>query len=132
MDRKLAAILAADVAGFSRLVGADEEATLARFHVLVDIVTDVLRRHLGRIFSGSGVSVFAEFASPVEVILALLALGGVSCQFTVRDGEDQHEDVTKQSFPDLVRPTRHFRVESPAKLTAADALTIYDRIRRNM
>ena len=68
IERRLAAILAADVAGYSRLMEADEEATARTLHVYREIVEDLIASHHGRVFGSAGDSVIAEFASPVEAV----------------------------------------------------------------
>ena len=66
-ERRLAAILAADVAGYSRLMGADEEATLAqlKFH-RKELVDPKIREHRGRIVKTTGDGMLIEFASVVD------------------------------------------------------------------
>jgi adenylate cyclase len=67
--RHLAAILAADVVGYSRLMGADEEGTHARFKAhLVELVDPKIREHRGRIIKTTGDGVLAEFASVVDAV----------------------------------------------------------------
>jgi TolB-like protein/class 3 adenylate cyclase/Tfp pilus assembly protein PilF len=67
--RRLAAILAADVAGYSRLMGADEEGTHERFKAhLRDLVEPKIREHHGRIVKTTGDGVLAEFASVVDAV----------------------------------------------------------------
>jgi adenylate cyclase len=67
MIRRLAAILAADVAGYSRLMHADEEATHARFTALMTGVIDpAVAQHAGRIVKSTGDGFLAEFSSAVE------------------------------------------------------------------
>ncbi len=68
MERRLAAILAADVVGYSRLMGADEEATLATLNAYREIIDGLVTDHRGRVFGSAGDSVIAEFASPVEAV----------------------------------------------------------------
>lgn len=68
VSRKMAAILAADVAGFSRLIGEDEEATLERLAAYREIIDQLVARHSGRVFGSAGDSVVAEFASAVEAV----------------------------------------------------------------
>ena len=65
-ERRLAAILAADVVGYSRLVGEDEEATLAELSGQRIIVDGLIGQHRGRVFGSAGDSVIAEFQSPGE------------------------------------------------------------------
>jgi len=65
--RRLAAILAADVAGYSRLMSADEEGTHERFKAYLAVVVDPkIREHHGRIVKTTGDGVLAEFASVVD------------------------------------------------------------------
>src|SRR5580700_4991914 len=67
--RRLAAILAADVVGYSRLMGADEEGTHERFKAhLVELVDPQIREHHGRIVKTTGDGVLAEFASVVDAV----------------------------------------------------------------
>jgi class 3 adenylate cyclase len=69
MERKLAAILAADVVGFAGLVAQDEEGTIARLDRLFDhIVSMQIGAHRGRIFKSLGDGVLAEFSSTVEAV----------------------------------------------------------------
>ena len=68
VQRKMAVILAADVAGYSRLIGEDEEGTLATFRTYRELVDRLIGRHEGRVFGSAGDSVVAEFASPVEAV----------------------------------------------------------------
>lgn len=73
--RRLAAIMAAEVAGFSRLTEANEEATLATLRQLrQDIVEPAVARHDGRIFKLTGDGFLAEFASAVEAAEAALEI----------------------------------------------------------
>ena len=60
VKRKLAVILAADVEGYSRLMGADEEATLKTLGTYRDIIDGLIARHDGRIFSTAGDSVLGS------------------------------------------------------------------------
>jgi class 3 adenylate cyclase/TolB-like protein len=67
--RRLAAILAADVAGYSRLMGADEEGTHARLKAhLGEVVDPKIREHHGRVVNTTGDGVLAEFASVVDAV----------------------------------------------------------------
>src|SRR6516165_10080928 len=67
--RKLAAILAADVAGFSRLTGADEERTLARLRALrSDLIDPTIAVHHGRVVNRTGDGVLIEFRSVVDAV----------------------------------------------------------------
>jgi len=67
--RRLTAILAADVAGYSRLMGADAEGTHERFKAhLRELVDPKIREHHGRIVKTTGDGVLAEFASVVDAV----------------------------------------------------------------
>ena len=68
MERRLVAILAADVVGYSRLMGGDEEATLATLNAYREVIDRLVADHHGRVFGSAGDSVIAEFASPVEAV----------------------------------------------------------------
>jgi adenylate cyclase len=63
LERKLVAVLAADVEGYSRLMGVDEEGTLATLSAHRAITDALIARHGGRICGTAGDSVLAEFAS---------------------------------------------------------------------
>ncbi|MFQ6018297.1 MAG: adenylate/guanylate cyclase domain-containing protein, partial [Kiloniellaceae bacterium] len=259
--RRLVAILAADVVGYSRLMGEDEEGTLGTLRAHREVVDRLIREFDGRIFSGAGDSVMAEFPSPVQAVRcavhiqeelgrrnaelpearrmhfrvgvnlgdvmveegnlfgdgvniaarleSLAAPGGICISDTVYQqirnkvslgyedlGEHSVKNIAEpvtayrvlttpeaagkviggkgarmigrrravlaatvlvaalgggvvawlrpwapaveptseepMAFPQIARPTRHFRVERPAELADADALTIYDRIFRVM
>src|SRR5947207_3970644 len=67
--RRLAAILAADVAGYSRLMGADEEGTHERLKAhLRELVDPKIREHYGRIVKNTGDGLLAEFPSVVDAV----------------------------------------------------------------
>src|ERR1700738_5167266 len=67
--RRLAAILAADVVGYSRLMGVDEEGTHERLKAhLREVVDPKIREHRGRIVKTTGDGVLAEFASVVDAV----------------------------------------------------------------
>ena len=69
VERRLAAILAADVAGYSRLMGADEEGTLAQLKALRRELSDPkIKEHRGRIVKTTGDGLLIEFASVVDAV----------------------------------------------------------------
>ena len=68
MKRKIAAIFAADIAGYSRLVAEDEEETLRRLASYRQVTDDFIARCGGRIFNTAGDAVLAEFPSAVEAV----------------------------------------------------------------
>ncbi len=74
MERKLTAILCADVYGYSRLMGEDEEATLRTLSAYRKITDALIERHHGRFVNSAGDSVLAEFASVVEAVSCAVAI----------------------------------------------------------
>jgi len=74
VQRRLAAILAADVAGFSRLMGADEEGTLAALTAhLTELIEPCIAEHRGRVVKTAGDGLLAEFASVVDAVRCAVA-----------------------------------------------------------
>jgi adenylate cyclase len=86
IQRKLAAIFAADVYQFSRMMGADEAGTLANLQACRQIVDGIIVEHQGRIFGSAGDSVIAEFASAVQAVLC-----AVECQRAIAARNAQAE-----------------------------------------
>jgi adenylate cyclase len=74
VERKLAAIFAADIAGYSRLMARDEVATLARLKACRAIIDGLIASHRGRIFTTAGDSVVADFASAVDAVQCAVAV----------------------------------------------------------
>src|SRR5262249_48238998 len=73
--RRLAAILAADVAGYSRLIGADEEGTLARLRAhRGGLIDPKIAEHRGRIVKTTGDGLLVEFPSVVEAVACAVAI----------------------------------------------------------
>src|SRR6476620_3888237 len=69
VQRRLAAILAADVAGYSRLMGIDEEGTLAALKaVRISLIDPKIAAHRGRIVKTTGDGALVEFASAVDAV----------------------------------------------------------------
>jgi adenylate cyclase len=73
-ERKLAAILSADVKGYSRLMGEDEEATLLTLTAHRKVMDTLIEQHRGRIVGTAGDSVLAEFASVVDAVQCAVAI----------------------------------------------------------
>ncbi|MCH9052411.1 MAG: adenylate/guanylate cyclase domain-containing protein, partial [Proteobacteria bacterium] len=82
MERRLAAILAADVVGYSRLVGEDEEGTLRTLSTCREVIDGLVASHHGRVFGSAGDSVIAEFASPVEAVRCAV---NIQCDLETRN-----------------------------------------------
>src|SRR5260370_9248582 len=89
IERKLAAILAADVAGYSRLMGADEEGTLARLKACRgELLDPKIAKHRGRVVKTTGDGILIEFPSVVDA---------VRCAMDVqRDMAERNADVTDE------------------------------------
>jgi adenylate cyclase len=86
MERRLAAIFAADVAGYSRLIGVDEEGTIERFQAhRRELFDPKIAEHQGRIVKMTGDGFLVEFASPVRA---------VRCAIEIQQGmADRNADV---------------------------------------
>src|SRR5262245_56001653 len=68
MERKLAAIFSTDVAGYSRLMGEDEEATIRTLTAYRDVISSLIHYHRGRVVDSPGDNLLAEFASVVDAV----------------------------------------------------------------
>jgi adenylate cyclase len=66
--RKLSAILSADVKGYSRLMGEDEEGTIHTLNTFMEVIAGFIQQHRGRVVATGGDSVLAEFASVVDAV----------------------------------------------------------------
>ena len=81
--RRLAAILAADVAGYSRLIGSDEQGTLQRLKsIRAELIDPAIATHHGRVVKTTGDGLLAEFASTVD---ALRCAGEMQTQMAERN-----------------------------------------------
>ena len=72
--RKLAAILSADVAGYSRLMRDDEEATVRNLAAHRVLITKIIQNHNGRVVDSPGDNILAEFASVVDAVNAAIKI----------------------------------------------------------
>ena len=87
--RKIAAILAADVVGYSRLTGADEDRTLARLRALrSDLIDPTIAVHHGRVVKRTGDGALVEFRSVVDA---------VRCAIEVQNGMAERNEVCRLS-----------------------------------
>src|SRR5476651_1888504 len=90
VERRLSAILAADVAGYSRLMHSDEEATHARLTALLaDGVEPAIAEHGGRIVKNIGDGFLAEFPSAVEAIRAAVQFQDRIEELTIGEAADK-------------------------------------------
>jgi len=88
VERRLAAIFAADVAGYSRLMSQDEVGTLHALTLRREIMDRLIAEHGGRIANTAGDSVLAEFPSAVDA---------VQCAVTVQEALAQANQETPKS-----------------------------------
>ena len=110
--RKLAAILAADVVGFSRLIGADEDRTLARLRALrSDLINPTIAVHNGRVFKRTGDGVLVEFRSVVDAVRCAIEVQHAMVERNAGVPNDRHMefrigihlgDVVEESDGDLM------------------------------
>ena len=92
-QRKMAAIFAADVVGYSTLMASNEKLTLFRLKETRKITDKIIKDLHGRIFSTAGDSIMAEFASPVDAMEA-----AISIQNEVTENTKKIEDDIKINF----------------------------------
>src|SRR5262245_61871524 len=74
LTRKLAAILSADVAGYSRLMGEAEKATIRTLTAYRAVMTTLIEQHRGRVVDSPGDNLLAEFASAVDAVQCAVAV----------------------------------------------------------
>src|SRR5712691_4331697 len=74
MERKLTAILSADVKGYSRLMGDNEEATIRTLTAYRDVFAAHIQQHRGRVVDSPGDNLLAEFASAVDAVQCAVAV----------------------------------------------------------
>jgi TolB-like protein len=84
IERKLAAILSADVVGYSRLMALDEAGTIGSVKAHRDLIAALIRRHGGRVVDASGDNVLADFPSVVDAVLCGVA---IQKEFAARNAE---------------------------------------------
>jgi adenylate cyclase len=74
MERKLAAIFSADVQGYSRLMGDDEEATIRTLTAYREVMTAYIQQHRGRVVDSPGDNLLAEFTSAVDAVQSAVTI----------------------------------------------------------
>jgi adenylate cyclase len=93
VQRRLAAILAADVAGYSRLMGSDDEATLAGLKACREVIALNSKRHHGRIVNTPGDSALVEFASAVDATRCAIEIQKEMAQRNAAIPEDRRLEI---------------------------------------
>ncbi len=91
--RKLVAILAADVVGFSKKMGENEDRTLRNLKACRALTDASIKSYHGRVFGSAGDSVIAEFASPVDAVVA-----AVEFQKNLRDRNNEVDPENQMHF----------------------------------
>ena len=92
-QRKLIAILSADVVGYSRLMGEDEEATVCTLNKYKQIIFDLIKRHNGRLIDSPGDNVLADFISVVDAVRC-----GVQIQEDLKENNEGLPTNRKMDF----------------------------------
>src|SRR5450432_2929022 len=91
--RKIAAILAADVVGFSRMASADEDGTLARLRILrSELIDPTVASQNGRVFKRTGDGALVEFRSVVEAVRCAISVQKAMVERNVGTPEDQRSE----------------------------------------
>src|SRR5690349_18559184 len=95
--RRLTAILAADVAGYSRLMGADEEGTHERLkRHLRELVEPKIREHRGHTVKNTGDGLLAEFASVVDAVRCAAEIQRGMTERNSETGEDRAHHLPRR------------------------------------
>src|SRR4051812_26580035 len=89
IERKLAAIFAADVAGYSRLMGQDEVGTLRTLASHREVMDRLIGEHRGRIANTAGDSVLAEFPSAVDAVQCAVTVQEKLAEGSAGEPEDR-------------------------------------------
>src|ERR1019366_2987940 len=94
MERRLAAVLAMDVAGYSRLMGVDEEGTLARLKAVRKALVDpTIASHRGRIVKTTGDGMLIEFASAVDAARCAIEVQRVMAERNTSVPQDERIEL---------------------------------------
>ena len=104
-QRRLAAIVSADVVGYSRLMDADEAGTLARLKSIRSEILDPQTEAFGgRVFKNTGDGAMAEFASSVDAVQCAIEIQRALGERNVykRRGKQQQQQQQQHSFPPLM------------------------------
>ncbi len=91
--RKLSAILSADVEGYSRLMGDDEESTIHTLTIYRLAMTTLIQQHRGRVVDAPGDNLLAEFTSAVDAVT-----GAVEIQRELAERNAELSDERKMHF----------------------------------
>src|SRR6476659_8172244 len=107
VERRLAAILAGDVAGYSRLMGADEEGTLARLNAhRRELLEPTIAEHRGRIVKRTGDGILVEFGSAVDATRCAIEQQRGMVQRNAHDPADRASNCASAFTPATSSSTR--------------------------
>src|SRR5271169_1011611 len=125
VERRLAAILAADVAGYSRLMGADEEGTLARLKAhRRELIDPKISEHRGRIVKTTGDGMLIEFGSVVDALRCATELQANMAERNAAAPADDRIDFRIGIHQgDVVVPGGIFNLAGAARNGACDQLS---------
>src|SRR5467141_263822 len=93
MERKLAAIFSTDVAGYSRLMGDDEEATIRTLTAYRALISSLVQHYRGRVIDSPGDNLLAEFASVVDAVQC-----AVDIQHNLKERNDELDPSRRMEF----------------------------------
>ena len=116
VERRLATILMADVFGYSRMMGEDEERTVRTFRGHRAVFDELVKVHRGRVFNTAGDAILAEFPSAVEAVRCAVAEpGGVCISGSVYDQIQnkltlQIKQLGEKNFKNISLPVRTFSI----------------------
>ena len=106
--RRLAAILAADVEGYSRLIGADEEGTLDRLRsIRIDVIDPKISEHRGRIVKTTGDGLLVEFVSVVDALRCAAEIQNATAKGNAEIAAEKRIEFQSRRY--RRRGRRHFR-----------------------
>ena len=105
VQRRMAAILAADVVGYSRLMGKDEESTFAVLKAYREIIDALIARHRGRVLNTASDSMLAEFPSVVDAVRCAIelqrAIGDENTKWGAQRAKDGHPAPFKLTYVEV-------------------------------
>jgi adenylate cyclase len=93
MQRKLAALLSTDVAGDSRLMGEDEEATIRTLTACRSVISSLIQQYRGRVVDSPGDNLLAEFASVVDAVRC-----AVEIQYALKVKNEELPSIARCAF----------------------------------
>ena len=91
--RKLTTILSADVEGYSRLMGEDEEATVHTITTYREVLTTLIQQHNGKVLDSPGDNLLAEFVSVVDAVQCAVAV-----QKEIKSRNDELSENRRMQF----------------------------------